>query len=548
MLRSLISRLRSGLSYRAAPWLFSVKTFKYFIDSTCREQVTPNPGSVLYCDLWLAVEHSGIYVGDGLISNIVVDGFAESTVMRSNPHSFTSKSTLGRKIYVSCDRYGAVGDPLVASGANSHVGDKAFYGLVIKNCHQFSTKCVEYADERTPDITLLDWVTDTLLPESWEPTLALLKSTASRKLGANKWRLWDWDHDIRNNPPAEPDWHAHEEYFRHLILNAESITLIRNELNATREYEAEISDENIPEPIRQHLSSFGETLDAVVKKYDEVKAFLQRCPEAQFSFADLQECGDDFRELAQQLEKNTVIKQLARKLGRAYISEEKKRQTRIPEISKSEVHGTHRSADLQRLLPSELLNLEDEELEMVFYSRFLEHSLQTYELSGTTFKQGEEVETCKKNTGPIVACLDTSGSMAGNPMLKAKALLLAIANILKQENRSLYVLLFGSRGELREYEMNDASDIAGLMRFLQQGFNGGTDFETPLLRSIELISTQENYLKADVLMISDGDCHLDEVFTVHLGKEKNRLDFTVYSVLCSGSRANDEFSDEVVVL
>ena len=60
-----------------------IKALKYFVDSTFRDKVVPVPGSVLYCDLWVAVEHSGIYVGDGAISNIVVDGVAESTVCRS---------------------------------------------------------------------------------------------------------------------------------------------------------------------------------------------------------------------------------------------------------------------------------------------------------------------------------------------------------------------------------------------------------------------------------------------------------------------------------
>lgn len=52
--------------------------------------------------------------------------------------------------------------------------------------------------------------------------------------------------------------------------------------------------------------------------------------------------------------------------------------------SRSEVHGTHLSDDLMRMLPSELLNLEDEALEHLFYARLLEKRLQTYELSGTT--------------------------------------------------------------------------------------------------------------------------------------------------------------------
>lgn len=72
-------------------------------------------------------------------------------------------------------------------------------------------------------------------------------------------------------------------------------------------------------------------------------------------------------------------------MGRNYISEEKE-QARIPQASRSEVHGTHRSDDLMRLLPSELLNLEDETLETLFYARLLERDLMTYELSGLSWQ------------------------------------------------------------------------------------------------------------------------------------------------------------------
>lgn len=548
MLNTISDVARSGFSVLSAAIPLGLKTLKYFVDSTFRDQETPVPGSVLYCDLWIAVEHSGIYVDGGKIVNIVVDGMAESTVLHSSPSSFTSKSTLGRKIYVSCGSSGAVGDRAVGDGADSHIGEKAFYGLVIKNCHQFSTKCVNYAHGNAAPVPLIDQLLDNILPEHWEPTLANLKAAARDKLGARKWRLWDWDNDIRDNPPSEPDWQANEDYFRHMLLNAKSIAHIRAELAATCEYEAEITDENIPTHIRTHLNSFRQMLDTVSQKYEEVKDFLARCPSAQFSYADLQACSDDFKALAKLLEEKQSVKELARKMGRAYISEEKKRQTRIPEASKSEVHGTHRSADLQRLLPSELLNLEDDELEMLFYAGLLEQSLQTYELSGITYHNGETTEASRKRTGPVVACLDTSGSMLGEPLLKAKALLLAIANILKQEGRSLHVLLFGSSGEIHEYSMQDACNVTGLLQFLQKGFGGGTDFETPLRYAFELIATQEAYLKADVLMISDGDCELGNECAAFISQEKVRLDCMVYSVLCAGHRVSDNFSDEVVLL
>lgn len=524
-----------------------IKVLKYFVDSCVRDKVTPVPGSVVYCDLWAMVEHSGIYIGEGQISNIVVDDLAESVVKRSDPASFSSKSVLGRNIYVSCDSRGAVGHPVVGHGAVAHLGERAFYGLVINNCHQFSTRCVNYAGQHRGESSIFDQLTQSL--DTWEPTMAALKQAALKNLGASKWRLWAWDSEEDNaEPPAEPDWQAHKDYFRNLPLNAQNMERIRAELAASQAYEAEIADETIPEAIRTKLGGFGQSLAGIVRKYEEVKHFMAACQGAEFSYAELEAIGEDFAALATQMQKNAAIRDLVHKMGRNYISEEKKKQTRIPQASKSEVHGTHRSDDLMRILPSELLNLEDETLETLFYARLLEKNLLSYELSGVIFTQGEESEINKKRTGPVVACLDTSGSMQGEPLLKAKALLLAIFNILKQEDRSLHVLLFGSSGEIREFSADAQNDSVGLLKFLKKGFDGGTDFETPLKRALKIVATHEDYKKADILMISDGDCSLTAEFTNKLKAQKIVLNCSIYSVLCNGTRVEDSFSDEVVVL
>ena len=532
---------------------FGLKPLKYFIDNTFRDKVIPVEGSVLYCDLWVAAEHSGIYVGNGQISNIVVDGLAESTVQRSDARDFTSKSTLGNKIYVSCNDSGAVGNAHVAGAADSAVGQRSFYGLVFKNCHAFSTRCVNLAHDAAVEEGFVDWVINKIMPEeTWEPTIRALKETAEKKLGANKWRLWDWEN--KNNskspqkPDPEPDWQAHHDHFMNQPLNAQSIQTIREQFKATQAYEAEIANENIPDAIRRKLAQFRILLGDISQKYKEVKDFLAQCAGAEFSYADLKACTDDFSALARELQNNRAIHELARKMGRDYISEEKKKQSKIPEASQSEVYGTHRSDDLMRILPSELLYLEDETLETLFYAKLLEQSLQTYELKGITYRQGEEIDRQQKRTGPVVACLDTSGSMSGSPLLKAKALLLAIANILKKENRSLHVILFGSSGELREFVMESAKNTRGLLAFLNQGFGGGTDFKTPLKKSCSIIKNHKDYIKADVLMISDGDCSLSPEYTHQLRQEKSQLDFSIYSVLCAGQRVADSFSDEVVVL
>lgn len=548
-----LAPMMGGPSLTRALVTFGLKPLKYFVDSVFRAKVRPVPGSVVYCDLWVMVEHSGIYIGEGRISNIVVDGIAESTVRTSDADDFTTKSMLGRQIYVSCDGDGAVGHNAAAQGAIHHLGERAFYGLVISNCHQFSERCVNYVDGEA-EISFFDRMFS-MIPGNIEPTIASLKTAARKKLGATKWRLWDWqsegegkvDDDGHRSLP-EPDWQAHTDYFQNLALDAESIARIKAEMAGMSEYEAEIADEKIPDSIRQKLAAFHAGLTEVSNEYEKARSFLGACPDARFSYADLKSCGDDFSALAAQLQNNNHINELVHKMGREYISEERKKQARVPQASRSEVHGTHRSDDLMRVLPSELLNLEDENLEMVFYARLLEKNLLTYELQGSTFVNGEEIEITQKCTGPVVACLDTSGSMQGGPILKAKALLLAISNILKHEKRSLHVLLFGASGEVREHSMDQCNDAVGLLKFLNQGFVGGTDFETPLRRAMHIIAEHKDYKKADVLMISDGDCNLSKLFSAWIVSQKKLLDCSIYSVLCNGSRVEDLFSDEVVVL
>lgn len=522
------------------------KPIKYFIDSQFRDSVTPVPGSVLYADLLGLVEHSGIYVGNGQISNIEVEGFAEGAVRRCGPSSFVSKSALSKKIYVSCNSQGAVGHDDVAAGADNHVGERSFYGLVIKNCHQFSEKCVNYAERRDGEEESSD---HSELNETWEPTITSLKSAAKERLGATKWRLWNWQDEPEPDP--EPDWDAINQAFESMPLNEQTVAHLRQELAAAQAYEAEIADENIPANVRKRLAAFGQLLSDISTTYEQAKPLLARCPGADFSYAQLKAMGEDFAALAAEMGHNRQIQELVRQLGRNHIREEdKKKQTRIPQCSKTEVHGTHLSNDVMRLLPSELVNLEDDTLETLFYARLLESNLQTYELAGTTHITREDVEKTPvtTTTGPVVALLDTSGSMQGQPLLKARALLLAIAGMLQKEQRSLHVVLFGSAGQLREFAMEGANQSGELLAFLRQGFGGGTDFETPLKRAFAIIQQQTTYQRADVLMISDGDCSLSDTFTQTVRTQKIALDCLIYSVLCNGQRVSDSFSDEVMVL
>jgi uncharacterized protein with von Willebrand factor type A (vWA) domain len=94
-------------------------------------------------------------------------------------------------------------------------------------------------------------------------------------------------------------------------------------------------------------------------------------------------------------------------MGRNYISEERKKAIKVPRMNQNEVYGTHNSDDIMRLLPNELLNLEDEVLETLFYASLLEKNLLTYQLKGIHWSDDETTEPIELRTGPIIACIDT---------------------------------------------------------------------------------------------------------------------------------------------
>lgn len=517
---------------------FGIKGIKKWIDNNFREKVVPVEGSVVYCNLLGAVEHSGIYIGNNEISNIIVEEFAIGRVKKVSPANFTDKSSGDRQIYVSCDKKGAVGNDKVFNGAKKYIGEKSFYGLVFSNCHEFSTKCVNNSDE---NYIIKNMFEKSDIDETWETTIKILKQASKKKIGATKWLLWDWNN--RQDKIEKPKEKENDDFFKNLELNEENMKEIFNQKKGAEDYLEEISDEIIPEEALKFLNNFTVVLNEIQNKYEEAKTFL-KIMGGGYSYNDLISIKVDFKALGYEIKNNINISKLVEKLGRNYISQEKKQRPRINKRMQSEVFGIHKSNDLVRILPSELINMEDEDLEVLFYSRYLENSLLTYQLRGKGIEDYTEDKTERK--GPVVACVDTSGSMNGIPLLKAKALLLAVSKILKKENRSLHVILFGDNNQLQEISILKEEEHKSLLIFLSKGYGGGTNFETPLKRGVNIIKEKKDYNKADILMITDGLCGISEEFKKKLIDDKEKLDFSIYTVICGGKAEKDDFSDEVV--
>ncbi|BEG57719.1 hypothetical protein NHP21005_14070 [Helicobacter sp. NHP21005] len=201
---------------------------------------------------------------------------------------------------------------------------------------------------------------------------------------------------------------------------------------------------------------------------------------------------------------------------------------------KEEICGIHLSNDLENLIPQELALLNDPDLEILFTLKFVEKRLFCFEkqgyidrhLEGIEEVQVEQEKTQEKEgaKGPIIICVDTSGSMSGAPELIAKALTLFLASHAKKSKRACFLINFSS--QTTAVDLSKGGGLARLNEFLSLSFGGGTDVGLALKEGLKAMQAQ-NYQKADLLVVSDGDFggldpHLTQQMQ-HQRQDKNRF-------------------------
>jgi uncharacterized protein with von Willebrand factor type A (vWA) domain len=285
----------------------------------------------------------------------------------------------------------------------------------------------------------------------------------------------------------------------------------------------------------------------------------------------------DLVAIRRQLETMPELRAMVQKLGRA-------RQTDIPDLSSApevqvmesvtttvtewrdiqvpdlpaQTRGIERSGRVSRMLPSEAVLLPHPRLRLIWFARHAERTLLTYE-DNDTLREPVSVqrETWRPTTrpqperklemGPMILCVDTSGSMQGAAELVAKALVLEAMRLAHAQKRPCYLYAFSGPDEIMERELSlDANGIDALLGFMTQSYNGGTDISEPMERALVRLEDAA-WQFADLVIASDGEFGAPPAIAARARAARDKLGLRVQGVLI-GDRETiglRELSDDI---
>ena len=275
--------------------------------------------------------------------------------------------------------------------------------------------------------------------------------------------------------------------------------------------------------IQKYREKLMKELDEWLKLVQEIDDLLSSLSIDTGVLFDLSK-GDISLQDIQQLKKwveyisqNDGVKELCDMLGRLRLADKTSKEEivknishltqSIPDInSNEEIVGIRLGKDLEHVLPQELALLSDDNTSILFDLKYIESRLMCFDMEGVS-KEIIEIEEEKliqssedENLGPIIICVDTSGSMSGSPETIAKAVTLYMATKAINQNRNCYLINFSTG--IETLDLSGILGVSKVMEFLKMSFHGGTDATYAVEHALEMMKSKE-YKKADLLMISD---------------------------------------------
>jgi len=210
--------------------------------------------------------------------------------------------------------------------------------------------------------------------------------------------------------------------------------------------------------------------------------------------------------------------------------------------ARTHTDGIHKSDDIPRMLPMEGSLYLHQVFRKLWKAKFIERTLACYQIKGIEKRRvyseewGEEEQVVRKKLerGPIIVCLDTSGSMQGVPETVAKAITLEAMRLAHAEGRDCLLYAFSGYGDVTEHDLDlSPTGIESLCAFLCMSFHGGTDVSGPISAATKKLEGAK-WKRADIIMVSDGAFDVPGHTQETLEDAKKKHGLRVHGLLVSG--------------
>jgi uncharacterized protein with von Willebrand factor type A (vWA) domain len=198
--------------------------------------------------------------------------------------------------------------------------------------------------------------------------------------------------------------------------------------------------------------------------------------------------------------------------------------------SPHEIYDVGRGNNFPDLLQSEMLLAAAPETEAIFFQRFLDGETLEYK------KRGRK----EAGLGPMVICIDKSGSMQGAKFNWAMAVAEALRRIANEQGRDYYAMFFGNNNDRERFPFpKGEQDFRKVYSFLSAIANGGTQFDGVLTEALQKCRdyfTGDAAMKADITFITDGLAGLTPEWIDSFNDQRKEMGVRLYSVFIGGAR------------
>jgi uncharacterized protein with von Willebrand factor type A (vWA) domain len=366
---------------------------------------------------------------------------------------------------------------------------------------------------------------------------------AANRMTKDRQRLQDFLNKAKLYSEAadkEPDPEQAKELMEKANRACRGATRVKKKIDElTEEFQASLGSR---ETEKQIQFAFQEAAKAAQGKVSCVKSALEVWGSEAGSLEYMP--IDERLKLAEQMISNKKLRNIADLIGKNMNMISAAERIKV-KADTGEIHDITIGNDLRRVLPSELALLARPATKLLFYQKYMERSLLQYDL--------QDFEP--KGKGAMIVLTDTSGSMKGPRDEWAKAIGISLLFYAQDNNRCFEGIVFsGPTQDMQEFYFGPGEkNLEKTMGFATAFKGGGTNFENPINRAVEVISLANNLnvtngLKdADIILISDGISRVSEEFLDKLKKAKEKLKIKIHTILIQTMQEGyvSEFSDSI---